>query len=111
MAKQAKMAMYSQPRRMWRASVEVSSDESGSDDSEAAARDNTDPSAGERVQQAIGRMQDRGVRRREGIARLRQARALTGDRRDERTRSSGKRRLAARCTATASATAEAAGDY
>ena len=77
---------------MWRASVEVSSDESGSDDGEVAARDNTDPSAGERVRQAIGRMQDRGVRRREGIARLRQARALTGERRGERPRGRGKRR-------------------
>ena len=48
---------------------------------ETGTRDNTDPRAADRVQLAIGRMQDRGVTRREALARLRQARALTADKR------------------------------
>ena len=82
-AKQAKLDMYSQPRNTWRTSVVVSSDESDSDEGEHAGRDNTNPRAGVRVQQLIGRMQDRGVQRRAALARLRQARALTNDRRHE----------------------------
>ena len=50
------MKMYFQPQHTWRRSVEVSSDESGSEGEERSARDNTDPSADGRVQQAIGRM-------------------------------------------------------
>ena len=80
-AAQAPIDMYFQPQSTWRRSVVVSSDESSGDEGEAGTRDNTDPCAADRVQLAIGRMQDRGVARREALARLRQARALTADKR------------------------------
>ena len=80
-AAQAPIDMYFQPQSTWRRSVVVSSDESSGDEGEAGTRDNTDPRAADRVQLAIGRMQDRGVARREALARLRQARALTADKR------------------------------
>ena len=93
-AGQAPMDMYFQPRHTWRRSVEVSSDESGSEGEEHSARDNTDPSADGRVQQAIGRMPDCGVARREARARSRQARAMTANRREVHSRDDGRRRRA-----------------
>ena len=93
-AGQASLKMYFQPRHTWRRSVEVSSDESGSEGEERSARNNTDPSADGRVQQAIGRMPDRGVARREARARSRQARAMAAGGREVRSRDDGGRKRA-----------------